>query len=155
MFDIGFRMNIAHPSITSSMALNISAECRSIYNKVCSLAFDDIDIPDGELEVVIPNYNNANVLERVLDSIVNQKGWMPRITIADNASTDHSLEIINNFMLRFPAIKLIDYPFNTGPHHTANLLIRSTNSKYVLFASGNDEFISPTIFFHVHILGIK
>jgi glycosyltransferase involved in cell wall biosynthesis len=110
------------------------------------------NIPDGSLEVVIPNYNNEYVLEQVLDSIVNQAGWLPRIRIIDNCSSDKSWEYLSNYTSRHSGIIAERLPTNTGPHHTSNILIRSSNAKYVLFASGNDMFAYDTAFLEMYTI---
>ena len=46
------------------------------------------------VDIIIPNYNNANFLEQSIQSVINQsfKNW--KIYIVDDSSTDNSKDII-------------------------------------------------------------
>ena len=46
------------------------------------------------IDIIIPNYNNANFLDQSIKSVINQsfKNW--KIYIVDDSSTDNSKDII-------------------------------------------------------------
>ena len=54
------------------------------------------------ISVCIPNYNYEKYLSLTLDSIFNQSYNDFEVLVADNASTDKSIEIIKNFKNRYP-----------------------------------------------------
>ena len=81
---------------------------------------------------------------------MTQVGWTPHIRIIDNCSTDTSWNCIQAYKNKYPGITALQMQANTGPHHTANLLIRSSTSKYVLFASANDVFVDNNAFIDMY-----
>ncbi|WP_299672504.1 glycosyltransferase family 2 protein [uncultured Polaribacter sp.] len=61
--------------------------------------------------IVILNWNGQKLLEQFLPSVVNFSSELATIYIADNASTDSSIQYIKEF---FPAIKIIENAVNGG-----------------------------------------
>lgn len=60
--------------------------------------------------VIILNYNGAHFLEQFLPSVL-QYSRGHRIIVADNGSTDHSLDILKN---RFPEVEIMAFHENYG-----------------------------------------
>lgn len=63
------------------------------------------------IAVVILNWNGEALLKRFLPSVVNYSAQHATIYLADNASTDSSIQFVKQ---NFPAIKIIAMPQNTG-----------------------------------------
>lgn len=63
-----------------------------------------------KIAIVILNWNGATLLERFLPSVVNNSK-SAQIYVADNASTDHSKEVIDKL---FPTVKWIQLDKNYG-----------------------------------------
>ena len=136
--------------ITREAAGALSSNTRQYYDNVLKWKTRRGCIGDGHLEVVLPNYNNGEILHKVLDSILSQEGWQPRIRIIDNCSTDRSWDCIEQYTREHAGITAERMELNTGPHHTANILLRSSSAKYVLFASGNDIFVDKYAFLDMY-----
>ena len=84
--------------------------------------------------VFIPTYNHARYLPQCLDSILGQTFKDFEIVVADDGSTDNSLEILNDYQRRFPA--KIHYHWhsghaNKGVSATSNLAITKSLGKYL------------------------
>ena len=93
------------------------------------------------ITIVLPNFNNDYVLDDVISSIIAQKNVLLDLNIIDNNSTDSSWKIISTYTARYDWIRAIQVPFNTGPHTTSSILIRSALlHPHTVFASGNDCF---------------
>jgi len=56
-----------------------------------------LHIPIKRLSVIVPNYNYARFLKKRLDSILNQRYPIFEIIVLDDASTDDSLTIIQDY----------------------------------------------------------
>lgn len=97
-----------------------------------------------ELTVVIPNYNNKNLLADLLNSLklvtINHN-----IIIVDNASCDDSVDYIKT---SFPEITLIENHTNKGFAYAVNQGIKATTSEYVLLLN-NDTVVEKDCFEHM------
>jgi len=62
-----------------------------------------VDSADQPLvSVIVPNYNHASYLQRRLDSIYTQSYKNFEVILLDDASTDHSLSILQDYAKRYP-----------------------------------------------------
>lgn len=99
------------------------------------------DMPENIVEklcVVIPNFNNNGIIQRVIESIEQEIGINVSIYILDNHSTDGSWEYIEELNKTRASISAIRMPFNSGPHYSSQLILKGNFHEYTLFASGND-----------------
>jgi len=67
-----------------------------------------------KFSICIPNYNYDKYLGQTIDSIINNDYKDFEIPIADNFSTDNSLEIIKKYASRNPEVKYVVNPLNLG-----------------------------------------
>lgn len=105
------------------------------------------DVKQKLLTIAIPTYNRAYYLEILLNSILCQyKEYKSNIEliISDNASSDNTSEIINNFIKNGLDIKYYKYEQNLGPdRNIANCFIKSS-SKYV-WIIGDDDILEDNV----------
>ncbi len=74
------------------------------------------------VDVVIPNYNTADLLCRCLDSLQAQQGDLAlTVYVVDNASDDDSVQRVRQ---GYPEVHLIVSPHNGGFAYAANLAFR-------------------------------
>lgn len=91
-----------------------------------------------EVTVIIPNYNNVELLDNLLRSL--KKSDTPYKTIiVDNNSQDDSVELVKK---EYPEIKLIENDTNRGFAKAVNQAIKIADTKYV-FLLNNDTIICP------------
>ncbi len=89
-----------------------------------------------EITIIIPNYNNRQLLANLLESLKQVK--TPHdIIIVDNASSDDSVDFIKT---NYPEINLIENSTNTGFAHAVNQGIKIANTRYV-FLLNNDTIV--------------
>jgi len=67
-----------------------------------------------KFSICIPNYNYDKYLGQTIDSIIKNDYKDIEIPIADNLSTDNSLQIIKEYARRNPQVKYIVNPMNLG-----------------------------------------
>jgi len=91
--------------------------------------------------VVIPNYNDSEVLSRSVFSVLNQSIGADEIIIVDDCSTDKSLELAEKIQLENPIIKIIKNSKNIGVMGTLNIGLSQTSADYVIFLSANDYML--------------
>lgn len=101
------------------------------------------------LSVVLPNYNHAEYISYALDSLVNQTSLPFELIIIDDASTDNSIDIIQEYVDKYKFISLKKNDYNRGVVDTINESLQSIKTKYVTFVSADDflenEFIEKTL----------
>ncbi|WP_321531232.1 glycosyltransferase family 2 protein [uncultured Desulfuromonas sp.] len=73
-----------------------------------------------DLTVVIVNYNGATWLHRCLSALFSQELLPGEVLLVDNASTDHSLEIVETF----PEVRVLAQSENLGFAGGNNLALR-------------------------------
>lgn len=90
------------------------------------------------LSVVMTNYNHSAYLGDALEAITTQSLQPTEFIIVDDGSTDNSIEIIEEFRIRFPYIKLFKNEKNMGIIHSANFALRKASSTYVISCAADD-----------------
>lgn len=98
-----------------------------------------------KVSIIIPVYNSEKYLKKCLDSICNQSLQDIEIIILDDASTDHSLDIIKSFEKRDSRIKVIHMDRNVGPGVLRNIGISLSNGEYIGFID-SDDYIEPNMY---------
>ena len=93
------------------------------------------------VSVGMPIYNEGKYLEKTLDSIISQfkdSSFDYEIIITDNASTDSTKNIVNEYMLKYPEIKYVKNKRNLGSVDNFNKAFRLSKGKYFMWAAGHD-----------------
>lgn len=87
----------------------------------------------SSVTVVIPNYNGEKLLAKYLPNVVaafkNPKNNIVEIIVADDASTDSSIEIIRN---QFPEVKIVRSKVNNRFSANVNLGVKSAKGDFIL-----------------------
>jgi glycosyltransferase involved in cell wall biosynthesis len=91
---------------------------------------------------ILPNYNHAEVIGRQIESLLAQKRPYNEILIADDASTDNSIDVIQKFACSHPSIKFFANPNNLGVIKTSNELLKKTCSDYIGWHAA-DDLVEP------------
>ena len=98
-----------------------------------------------DIAVVILNWNGKKWLEKFLPTVI-EKSSMANIYIADNASTDDSISLIEN---NFPTVKIIQNQLNEGYAKGYNDALKDLKEKYFVLLNSDIEvtnnWIEPII----------
>jgi len=98
----------------------------------------------SELTIVIPAKNEAKLIPRLLDSLLNQdysKMWSTRVLVADANSTDGTREIVLGFRDRLNVSVIAGGMPSVG----RNLGAAHAGSTYVLFLDADIELAHPAV----------
>lgn len=93
------------------------------------------------LSVVMSNYNHAQFIGEALEAILSQSYKPIEIIIIDDASTDNSIEIIEQHANKHPTIRLIKNNENMGPTHNGNRLLQIACGDYVYWGASDDKVL--------------
>lgn len=111
--------------------------------------FDSLSAPDREaltpelVSVVIPMYNAAGLIEYQLQALATQRyEWAWEVVVADNGSTDDSVEIAKLYEDRIPSLRLVDASLAKGASHARNVGSRAALGGLILYADA-DDIVSP------------
>ncbi|MCS7018336.1 MAG: glycosyltransferase family 2 protein [Cytophagales bacterium] len=88
------------------------------------------------LAIVILNYNGSNLLTEYLPLVLQHSPSWARIVVADNGSTDCSLQMLQ---ARFPTVELIDLQANHGFAKGYNLALQQVAADYYLLLNSDVE----------------
>lgn len=106
-----------------------------------------MQIASPKVSIGVAVYNQAPFIKDCLNSIKNQTYDNIEILIADDASTDNSVEIIKEYQKSNPDffIKVILHKNNIGIAKNLNSLLNQTNGQYICIFAGDDLMHSSKI----------
>ena len=90
------------------------------------------------LTIIIPVYNTSEYLNRCIESVINQTERNIEIIIINDASTDNSDVVIQNYVAMHPQITYIKLPQNIGVGNARNIGINNVKTKYIAFMDSDD-----------------
>lgn len=95
-----------------------------------------------DISVIIPVYNAAEFLEKAVQSAL-QFNEVKEIVLAEDASTDHSLEICRQLVSLDSRVKLYQHSDkgNHGAGATRNLGLEKAASAYIAFLDADDHYL--------------
>ena len=95
-----------------------------------------------KLSIITVNKNNAQGLERTIQSVINQTFRDFEYVIIDGASTDNSVDVIKKYENKINY--WISEP-DTGIYNAMNKGIRAANGEYLLFLNSGDHLVNDTV----------
>ena len=93
------------------------------------------------ISVLVPVYNCADFLDDCITSIVSQDYRPFQLILANDGSTDGSLEICRRYASKYDFIEVLTGP-NQGVASTRNKLLDNAIGEYLLFVDA-DDWIEP------------
>lgn len=88
------------------------------------------------IDVIVPNYNGAALLPTCLDALRRQTRRDFRVTVVDDASSDHSLRLIRD---AYPEVQVLALAANNGMAHAVNRAVLATTGEYVVLLNNDTE----------------
>lgn len=107
------------------------------------------------IAVIIPAYNAARTIDRTLASAVRSLRQCtdieglnvePEIIVVDDRSTDNTREIVKDWTIREPALKLVSNAENRGPGFSRNEGVRQTSAQFLFFLDADDVLYDNHIY---------
>mgnify|MGYP000031052653 CR=1 FL=1 len=90
------------------------------------------------ISVALATYNGELFLKMQLDSILQQSISIDEIVIVDDASMDGTVEIIKEYQITNPLIKLIKNPSNFGPTKSFEIAVNNCHGDLIVLSDQDD-----------------
>ena len=98
------------------------------------------------VDVVVTTYNSEKTIRRTLDSILHNDYLKFRIIISDDASSDDTVSILNEYLEQYGNIQVLTSEVNLGILMNCNKVIaESYQSDVVMFCGHDDVFYKQKI----------
>lgn len=98
------------------------------------------------VSILMPTFNQEEFIGEAIDSCLAQTYDKIEIIVADDASTDGTRGIIENYAERFKdKVKLVFNEKNLGVTGNVNEALKSCRGKYIAFTAGDDLFLPDKI----------
>ena len=98
---------------------------------------------DNELSIVLPVFNEADVIKKVVGEILNYALRLVEnveIITVDDGSQDDSLSILNQMSSSLPELKVISHKENIGYGGALRAGIKASSKKWVLLMDSDGQF---------------
>ena len=89
------------------------------------------------VSVIIPTYNCAHLINRAIQSILNQTYQDFEIIVVDDGSKDNTEEVVKGF--KDKRIRYLRHDKNMGEGATRNTGIKASRCEYIAFQDSDDE----------------
>ncbi len=91
------------------------------------------------LSVVVANYNQAHYLPGTLEELENQSVRPLEVIVVDDASTDDSRAVVEDFIATHSYVRLVQQEKNLGVNATFNRGMEEATGDYIYFFSADDH----------------
>jgi len=92
------------------------------------------------VSVILPTYNRAALLERSINSVINQSFSEWELLVVDDGSNDNTFEVIKKFQEKLINIRYLRHSNRKLPI-TLNIGIQASCGKFITFLGSDDEYL--------------
>ena len=93
---------------------------------------------DALVSIITPMYNNESVIEKTIQSVINQTYTNWELILIDDCSYDKTTTIVNAFTKKDSRIKVYKHSTNKGAAQTRNLGTKKARGNYIAFLDADD-----------------
>lgn len=90
------------------------------------------------VSIITPTFNAEKYIRETLQSVINQSYQNWEMILADDASTDNTVVIIEEFAQKDSRIKLFRLPKNYGNGFARNAALEKASGKYIAYLDADD-----------------
>lgn len=105
----------------------------------------DIDEYRDLVSVIVPAFNAELTIEKCLMSVINQTYPRLEVIVADDGSTDNTVEVVKKIQARDSRITLLENKENRGCYFVRNDAIRQSRGRYIAIQDADDISLSTRI----------
>jgi glycosyltransferase involved in cell wall biosynthesis len=96
-----------------------------------------------ELSIVAPVYNEEEGIEQVVQywlQVLQKNDTNAEIVLANDGSTDRTLQILENLSQKIPLLKVVSYTPNRGYGYALKTAIRASKGQWVITLDSDGQF---------------
>jgi len=93
-----------------------------------------------DISVILPTFNRGNVVNHAIDSILNQTLNNLELIIINDASTDNTKQVLDEYQKKDPRIKIINNAQNYGCAQSRNIGLQHIQSNTIAFMDDDDQY---------------
>lgn len=105
-----------------------------------------------QISVIVPMFNEASRITRLLDSVITQTFTDIEVIIINDGSTDNSAEIATSYCQKDARVK-IHHQTNQGLSSARNTGLKYAQGEWIVFFD-SDDFIKPELLAHWYQLAV-
>lgn len=109
-------------------------------------------MPQPLVTIIIPVFNAANYLDETMESVLSQTFTDFECILIDDASTDHSAQLIRNWCYRDSRISSLVNKRNLGVSATRNTGLLNAKGDYIALLDADDIWLPDKLALQVAIL---
>jgi glycosyltransferase involved in cell wall biosynthesis len=95
---------------------------------------------NSSVTAVIPAFRSEKVVIRAIESVLSQSSPVDEIIVVDDASDDRTVQVVRDFAINHPQIRLIVNNQNLGPGQSRNAAWNLATSEYLAFLDADDTW---------------
>jgi glycosyltransferase involved in cell wall biosynthesis len=95
------------------------------------------------VSILIPTYNYARYLPEAIESILNQDFSDFEVIIADDASSDNTVDVCATYAEKDSRIRFFRHEQNLGMVENWNWCLQQATGKYIKYMLADDKFLRP------------
>ena len=95
----------------------------------------------GNISVIIPTHNRADILPRAIKSVQKQTRPVDEIIIVSDGSTDDTEEVVKNMAKEDDRIRLIAYHPGHNGNYARNQGLAAATGEFIAFLDDDDEWL--------------
>lgn len=93
------------------------------------------------VSVIIPTYNRGHIIERAINSILEQTCQDFEIIVVDDNSKDNTIRLLTDLVKKDPRIRYLQNNEQKGAQFSRNKGIKSANGKWIAFLDSDDYWL--------------
>lgn len=101
---------------------------------------------DEKVSIVLTSYNYADYIRESIESVLSQTYSNWELIVVDDASSDNSVEVINEYAQKDSRIKLFVNETNKGLASSLKFGIEQADSEWIAFLESDDKFTPDSIY---------
>jgi len=105
------------------------------------------------ISIILPTYNGAHYICQQIDSILSQTIGDFELLISDDASSDQTCEILDDYASKDPRIKIKKQGRNLGFKRNFEFLLQESTGRYIALADQDDIWMPNHIEFLLKNIG--